>query len=305
MVENGIVYKSTGSNYKVKVNNAFVDCTLAGKYRLEGVKSTNPVSVGDQVRIQNGVIEDVLPRKNYIIRRSTNLSKRTHIIASNLDRVMIVASISKPRTSTGFIDRILVTCEAYSVPAMIVFNKSDLLNEEEKEYRDELMAEYTYLGYPSFATNAITGDGVETIRQELKDKNTLIIGHSGVGKSSLLNAIQPGLSVKTSGISKKHKKGMHTTTFAEMFDLQFGGSIIDTPGIKEFGLVRMQNEEIDDYFPEIFALKKSCKFNNCMHKNEPDCAVLIALEIGGIADFRYQNYLNILDSNAYTAWADD
>lgn len=305
MVENGIVYKSTGSNYKVKVNNEFVDCTLAGKYRLEGVKSTNPVSVGDVVSVHNGVIENVLPRKNYIIRRSTNLSKRTHVIASNLDRVMIVASISKPRTSTGFIDRILVTCEAYSVPAMIVFNKSDLLNEEEAEYRDELMAEYSFLGYPSFATNAMKGDGVDTIRQELKDKNTLIIGHSGVGKSSLLNAIQPGLSVKTSGISKKHEKGMHTTTFAEMFDLEFGGSIIDTPGIKEFGLVRMQNDEIADYFPEIFALKKSCKFNNCLHKNEPDCAVLKALEIGGIADFRYQNYLNFLDSNAYTAWADD
>lgn len=305
MVEQGIVYKSTGSNYKVKVNGNFIDCTLAGKYRLEGVKSTNPVAVGDQVLLHNGVIDDIVARRNYIIRQSTNLSKRTHIIASNLDRVMLVVSISKPRTSTGFIDRVLVTCEAYSVPAMIVFNKSDVLNADEIEYRDELMAEYSFLGYPSFATNALSGDGVEEVRTQLKDKNTLIIGHSGVGKSSLLNAIQPNLSVKTSVISKKHEKGMHTTTFAEMFDLEIGGSIVDTPGIKEFGLVRMQTEEIGDYFPEIFALKKSCKFNNCLHKNEPGCAVLKALELGGVADFRYQNYVNFVDSNAYISWADD
>lgn len=304
-MEQGIVYKSTGSNYKVKVNGVFVDAVLAGKYRLEGVKSTNPVSVGDVVSISNNVIEDVLPRKNYIIRTSTNLSKRTHVIASNLDFVMVVASISKPRTSTGFIDRILVTCEAYHIPAVLVFNKSDLLRKDEIEYRDELIAEYSFLGYPSMHTNALTGEGVDQVKDFLKEKTTLIIGHSGVGKSSLLNAVQPGLSVRTSSISKKHEKGMHTTTFAEMFDLEMGGAIVDTPGIKEFGLVRMSVDEIGDYFPEIFKLKSQCKFNNCLHKNEPDCAVLNALEIGGIADFRYQNYLNFVESNAYISWADD
>lgn len=305
MAKTGRVYKSTGSNYKVKSGERFYDVSLAGKFRLEGIKSTNPVAVGDEVLIENDCIEEVFPRKNYMIRQSTNLSKRTHILASNLDRVMIVASISKPRTSTGFIDRVLVTCEAYSIPAMIVFNKSDLLDSDEIEYRDELMEEYRFLGYPTFSSNALTKEGVDELKEELKDKNTLVIGHSGVGKSSLLNAIQPGLSVATGSISRKHQKGMHTTTFAEMFDLNIGGTIVDTPGIKEFGLVRMRKEEIGDYFPEIFRLKGKCKYNNCLHINEPGCAVLEGLEVGALADFRYKNYVNFVETTSYTAWADD
>jgi len=309
MLQTGTVYKSTGSNYRVKTGGVFTDCVLAGKYRLEGVKSTNPVAVSDIVSVHTGshpaVIEDVQERRNYIVRRATNLSKRTHIIASNLDRVMIVAAIAKPRTSTGFIDRILVTCEAYAIPAVIVFNKSDLLDEDEREYRDELMAEYSFLGYPAYASNALTGEGTDALRGLLKDRNTLIIGHSGVGKSSLMNRIEPGLDLRTRDISRKHEKGMHTTTFAEMHDLSFGGTIIDTPGVKEFGLVRMHDDEIGDYFPEILALKAGCRFNNCTHRNEPGCAVQAALEEGGIADFRFKNYLNILESNQYQPWADD
>lgn len=309
MLQKGIVYKSTGSSYRVKIGDSFTDCILAGKYRLEGIKSTNPVSVGDVVLVNTGgsqaVIEDIEERRNYIVRRATNLSKRTHIIASNLDRVLIVASIQKPRTSTGFIDRILVTCEAYDIPAAVVFNKSDLLGQEELEYRNELMAEYGFLGYPALSTNALSGEGTEALRQLLQNRNTLIIGHSGVGKSSLMNFIEPGLNLRTQSISLKHEKGMHTTTFAEMHDLSFGGTIIDTPGVKEFGLVRMHDDEIGDYFPEILALKGKCRFNNCTHRNEPGCAVQAALEEGGIAEFRFQNYLNILDSNQYQPWADD
>lgn len=309
MLQKGTVYKSTGSSYRVKLNGIFTDCVLAGKYRLEGVKSTNPLAVGDLVSVNTeghpAVIENIEPRRNYIIRRSVNLSKRTHIIASNLDRVMIMASISMPRTSTGFIDRILVTCEAYDIPAMIVFNKSDLLDEDERAYRDELIAEYSFLGYPSFATSATGGEGTAAVHEMLRGKNTLIIGHSGVGKSSLMNRIEPGLNLRTQSISRKHEKGMHTTTFAEMHDLHTGGTIIDTPGVKEFGLVRMHDTEIGDYFPEILALKDKCRFNNCTHRNEPGCAVQAALAEGGIADFRYRNYLNILESNLYQPWADD
>lgn len=298
-MEHGLVYKSTGSFYRVKVNDTWHDCILTGRYRLAGKRTTNPVAVGDEVSVntekQPYVIEDVKPRRNYIIRKSVNLSKESHVIASNMDLVLIVASVAKPRTSTGFIDRILVTAEAYGIPAAIVFNKADVLNEKETALATEYAEEFDFLGYKTFVASALDGTGIEPIREFLKGKTTLIIGHSGVGKSSLLNTLDTGLGLKTGSISKKHQKGTHTTTFAEMFDAGFGARIIDTPGVKEFGLVEIDPRDLGGYFPEIRTLSVNCKFYNCQHKEEPDCAVRAALETGGIAPFRYEDYLNMLE----------
>ncbi|MCG9912280.1 MAG: ribosome small subunit-dependent GTPase A [Flavobacteriales bacterium] len=296
----GLVYKSTGSFYKVKIGNTFEECVLAGKYRLEGKRTTNPVAVGDWVELNTEklppVIETISPRKNYIIRKSVNLSKEAHILASNIDLVLIVASVAKPRTSTGFINRILVTAEAYGIPAAVVFNKADLQNAKETAATAELAEEFDFLGYTSFITDALSHQGVDALRTFLEDKTLLVIGHSGVGKSSLLNALDPMLNVKTGGISKKHNKGMHTTTFAEMHDTSFGARIIDTPGVKEFGLVDIQPADVSGYFPEIRELRKKCRFHNCLHLEEPGCAVKEALETGEIAAFRFQDYLNILET---------
>jgi ribosome biogenesis GTPase len=296
----GEVYKSTGSFYKVKINGAFTECVLAGKYRLEGKRTTNPVSVGDRVEVNTEklppVIEQVLPRRNYIIRRSVNLSKEAHILASNMDLVLIVGSVAKPRTSTGFINRILVTAEAYGIPAAVVFNKADLLNAKEQEANRELAEEFDFLGYPTFVTDALSRQGVEQVKEFLKGKTVLVIGHSGVGKSTLLNALDPSLNVKTGAISKKHEKGMHTTTFAEMHDADFGACIIDTPGVKEFGLVDISAGDLSGYFPEIRELRKKCRFHNCLHLEEPGCAVKAALETGEIAAFRFRDYLNMLET---------
>lgn len=298
----GLVLRSTGSFYTIYHEGKTFECRLGGRMRLDELKHTNPVSVGDHVIISedgddNGLIIGVEERKNYLIRKSTNLSKQTHIVAANLDQLVILATLKMPRTSTGFIDRILITCEAYSIPAIVIFNKKDLLNEEELDDVEYYKEVYISLGYQSTIISTMNADDVEHVRHLLKDKTTLVTGHSGVGKSSLLNALDPVLTLRTGDISHKFKKGTHTTTFAEMHPLSFGGYVIDTPGIKEFGLVNMDKYEITDYFPELFKLKAHCRFNNCLHLNEPGCAVLEALDENRIAAFRYLNYVNMLETN--------
>jgi ribosome biogenesis GTPase len=297
----GLVMKSTGSWYLVKADNgSILECRLKGKIRLEDRKTTNPVAVGDIVELQmdedgSNQIVTILPRKNYIIRKSINLSKQAHIIASNLDQAILVATLVAPRTSLGFIDRFLVTAEAYGINAKIVFNKCDVLDEEMIELQNDIIKLYTDIGYQCYSISSFNNDDVEMIKGLLKDKTTLLSGHSGVGKTTLINAIDSKLDLRTGDISSAHLKGMHTTTFAELFPLSFGGNIIDSPGIKELGLVEMKKEEIGHYFPEIRALLNQCKFNNCIHVNEPHCAILKAVEEGRISEERYQSYLGILN----------
>jgi ribosome biogenesis GTPase len=297
----GLVMKSTGSWYLVKADNgSLLECRLKGKIRLEDRKTTNPVAVGDIVELQmdadgSNQIVTILPRKNYIIRKSINLSKQAHIIASNLDQAILVATLVAPRTSLGFIDRFLVTAEAYGINAKIVFNKCDVLDEEMIDLQNDIIKLYTDIGYQCYSISSFNNDDVEMIKGLLKDKTTLLSGHSGVGKTTLINAIDSKLDLRTGDISSAHLKGMHTTTFAELFPLSFGGNIIDSPGIKELGLVEMKKEEIGHYFPEIRALLNQCKFNNCIHVNEPHCAILKAVEEGRISEERYQSYLGILN----------
>lgn len=299
----GIVAKSTGSWYSVRLPNGnYLDCRLRGQFRLQGIKSTNPVAVGDHVEVSisneanEGIITSIGDRKNYVIRKATNLSKQTHIIAANLDQGILIATLAQPRTSMGFIDRFLCTCEAYEVPASIVFNKIDFYNKEQLELVDEYIAMYEQIGYPCFKTSALQPETVNDLKEHMKDKVSLLSGHSGVGKSSLINTIDENLDLKVGNISAYHEKGKHTTTFAEMFELSFGGFIIDTPGIKEFGLVNIQPEEVSHYFPEMLSRLNACKYYNCTHVNEPGCAVQAALEEGEIAVSRYNSYLSILDT---------
>ena len=295
----GLVLKSTGSNHKISTEKGILECKLGGRFRLEELKHTNPISVGDRVLISEGegnIIIDLLPRKNYLIRKATNLSKQTHIVAANIDQLIILASYKLPRTSTGFIDRVLATAEAYTIPATIVYNKTDLLNEKEIKEVQFYINTYDALGYTAIGVSAEDADSVEVLKQLVKGKTNLFTGHSGVGKSTLVNKIDPTLTLRTGVISDKFNKGKHTTTFAEMLPLSIGGYVIDTPGIKEFGMVRMDKHEVTDYFTEFFELKDQCKFNNCLHLNEPDCAVIRAVEEGKIAQFRFNNYLNILDT---------
>ena len=297
----GLVMKSTGSWYLVKTQNGnVIECRLKGKIRLDDRKTTNPVAVGDQVEIEsdkegNHQIAKILPRRNYIIRKSINLSKQAHIIASNLDQAILLVTMVAPRTSLGFIDRFLVTAEAYHIPAILAFNKKDILDKEGLDVQDEIIKLYSNIGYPCYSVSSLNKEDIDSFKHILKDKTTLIAGHSGVGKSTFVNAIEPSLTLKTGDISSAHLKGMHTTTFAELFNLSFGGHIIDSPGIKELGLVEMKKEEVGYYFPEIRIRMTQCKFNNCLHVNEPKCAILRALEEGDISKERYQSYLGILN----------
>jgi ribosome biogenesis GTPase len=298
---NGVVIKSTGSWYLVRAEDASVyKCRIRGKFRLEGIKSTSPVSVGDQVdfdlepKKETGVIVKIHERRNYIVRKSVNLSKQSHIIASNIDRAFLLITIDNPPTSTSFIDRFLVAAEAYHIPVTLLFNKVDTYSDEIAEIKDELCGIYTKIGYHCMEVSAKKGTHLDAVKALMQDKVSLFSGHSGVGKSTLVNAIEPGLNLKTLEISEQHQQGQHSTTFAEMHPLSFGGFIIDTPGIKGFGMVDFEKKEISGYFPEFFKLKQDCKFHNCMHIDEPKCAVKLGLEEDLIAPSRYFSYLQIV-----------
>lgn len=302
----GVVVKSTGSWYSVLTNDGVqLDCRIRGKFRIQGLKSTNPVAVGDRVLLDlNGedyLISKILERKNYIIRKSVNLSKQVHIIAANIDQAFLIVTLASPTTSVGFIDRFLVTAEAYQIPTVLVFNKVDLYDEFDREYHDEIVQMYTNSGYECIETSALDQINIDLLTTKMTAKVTLLSGHSGVGKSTLVNIIDPVLDLVTQQVSEAHNKGMHTTTFAEMYPLHFGGFIIDTPGIKGFGLVDVSEFELADYFPEILSLKGQCKFHNCKHVNEPKCAVKEAVALDKIHPVRYDSYLSILedDGNQY------
>lgn len=304
----GLVIKNTGSWYTVKTDDGnIVESKIKGNFRLKGIRSTNPVAVGDRVEIirnQEGTafISAIEDRRNYIIRKSQNLSKQSHIIAANVDQAFLIVTVNYPQTSTTFIDRFLASAEAYGVPVVLVFNKTDLLSEEERHYQDMMMTLYETVGYQCVAISAEKGDDVDTLLPLLHDKITLLSGNSGVGKSTLINRILPGVNLRTAEISDSHNTGMHTTTFSEMLLLPDGGYIIDTPGIKGFGTFNMEPEEISGFFKEIFRFSKDCRFNNCTHTHEPGCAVIKAVEDHYIAASRYQSYLSMLndkDENKY------
>lgn len=297
----GLVTKNTGSWYHVKTQEGDnVDCKLRGNFRLKGIKSTNPISVGDKVIFEKnedgtGLITAIEERKNYIIRRSSNLSKQSHIIASNIDLCFLVVTIAEPETSTVFIDRFLASAEAYRVPVCLVFNKIDTCDEDDLEYIDSLINLYDYIGYPCVKVSAFRGDGIDALKEMMNQKVVLFSGHSGVGKSTLVNALIPGSQLRTGAVSGYHGKGMHTTTFSEMIEVPSGGYVVDTPGIKGFGMVDMEKEQIYHYFREIFEISKDCRFNNCVHINEPSCAVRTAVTEHKISQSRYNSYLNMME----------
>ena len=299
----GIVYKSTGSWYAVLGQDGQMhECRIKGKFRVQGIKSTNPVAVGDVVQFEleqsgdtpHGVIFDIVERRNYMIRKSVNLSKQTQIIAANIDQALLLITLNNPPTLTPFIDRFLVTAEAYDIPVVLVFNKMDSYSVEERLEVDYLLSLYRSIGYTCLMVSALTGDGVDALKRIMEGKTSLVSGHSGVGKSTMINTISPGLDLRTGAISLQHAQGTHTTTFAEMFDLSFGGRIIDTPGIKGFGVVDMEQDQIGDYFPEFFALKSQCKYHNCTHMEEPFCAVKTALDQDKLAWSRYKSYVKLM-----------
>lgn len=300
-----LIYKSTGSWYIVKNESGKVfNARIKGKFKIdEDITSTNPIAVGDEVEIEmenetedSVIITEIYPRRNYIIRQSPSHKKQKHIVAANIDQSLLFATLKEPKTSSGFIDRFLITCEAYHVPAIIVFNKADLYKKKEQEKFEEWKTMYETIGYHVQLLSLETGEGVEELKSLLKDKITLLSGHSGVGKSTFINTIFPQFELKTQEVSGWSGKGLHTTTFAEMFDLPFGGKIIDTPGVREFGLFDFTKQELSHYFPEMKKLIHDCQFNNCLHINEPGCAVKAAVEGGNVSVERYISYYNILDT---------
>lgn len=305
-METGVIIKSVGSSYKVLCRgNRFIDCVLKGKFREKELRSTNPIAVGDNVRIEideknnSGIITELLDRRNYILRKASNLSKHTQIIAANIDQVFIMVTIIMPETPVEFIDRFLVTAEAYRIPAKIIFNKTDIYGTSERVKMEDLISLYKGIGYDCVPLSVNTGINLDILRDMMKDKVNLVAGNSGVGKSSLLNALNPLLKLKTEEISDYHKQGKHITTFPEMHILPSGGFVIDTPGIKGFGLVYMERNEIYHFFPEIFRYSKDCKFHNCLHLDEPCCAVRNAVKENKINILRYRSYKSILnDGNA-------
>lgn len=299
----GTVIKSTGSWYEVKAENTQTyTCRIRGKFRIKGIKTTNPVAVGDLVDFKlepnkkTGVITKIHSRKNYLLRRSINLSKQYHILASNIDQVFLVASVINPETTSVFMDRILVTAKAYDISVVILMNKIDLIKDNNilLKRKENIKQIYERIGYPVVEISAKTKYNVDRLKTLMQDKTSMFTGHSGAGKSSLINAVDNNLNLKTGKISATHTQGKHITTFAEMFPLDFGGQIIDTPGIRGFGIVDMKTEEIGDYFPEIFKLKHECKFNNCKHINEPDCRIKKAVENDEISLNRYKSYLQLI-----------
>lgn len=297
----GLIIKNTGSWYTVKTDDGrIVESKVKGNFRLKGIRSTSPVAVGDYVDIimnaeGTALISAIDDRKNYIIRKASNLSKQSQIIAANLDQALLIMTIKQPETSTTFIDRFLAGAEAYRVPVVLVFNKTDLLNDDERHYQQQMVELYETIGYPCIEISAETGMGIAQLQTLLKQKVTLVSGNSGVGKSTLINAIIPHADQRTAEISNAHGTGMHTTTFSEMIELAEGGYLIDTPGIKGFGTFDIEREELTSYFKEIFEFSKDCKFNNCTHTHEPGCAVLQAVENHYISVSRYQSYLNMLE----------
>ena len=308
-MKKGIVIKSTGSWYTVKTDDGnSIECRIKGNFRLKGIRSTNPIAVGDHVEITEqkednnsegaviGLITNIIERKNYIIRKSPNLSKESHIIAANIDQAFLIVTIKHPVTTTTFIDRFLVSAEAYRIPCRIIFNKIDLYNEAQTSLMNFLIDVYEKVGYHCLKISAKKDIGMDELKMMMKNKTNVFSGHSGVGKSTIINSIQPGTMLKTSIISDSHHSGKHTTTYSEMIDLDFGGFIIDTPGIKGFGLLEMAKEEISHYFPEMFGLLNNCQYYNCTHIHEPECAVKKAVTDGQIAESRYDTYLGLLDT---------
>jgi ribosome biogenesis GTPase len=301
-LEQGLVTKSTGSRYRVMFGNgSIVECTIKGKFRVKDLKTTNPVAVGDNVLFEfekkdnSGVITEVLDRKNYILRRSSNLSKQFQVIAANVDQVILMITIILPVTPVEFIDRFLITAEAYRVPASIIINKTDIYGEQENERMEQLISVYSNIGYECFRLSLTSGTGIGPVKERLENRITLLSGNSGVGKTTLLNILEPSLNLKTGEVSDYHKQGKHITTFPEMHRMPFGGYVIDTPGLRGFGVVDMERNEIYHFFPEIFRISKDCRFYNCLHLDEPGCAVRKAVEQGTINPMRYRSYVSILE----------
>ena len=297
----GLVIKNAGNEYLVKTDDGkLVECKIKGNFRIKDIKTTNPVAIGDQVRFEqqpdgSAMIYEISERQNYIIRRSSNLSKQAHILAANLDTAALIVTINYPETYTTFIDRYLATAEAYRIPACLIFNKTDCYNESELEYLEAMEYLYSSMGYPTFKVSGLQPDTLQDLMKFLDGKITLFSGNSGVGKSTLINALISGTKAKTGEISSYHKKGTHTTTFSEMYEIPTGGYIIDTPGVKGFGVLDMEKEEIGHYFRDIFPISRKCKFKNCTHTHEPGCAVIEAVDNHQIANSRYQSYLNIME----------
>ncbi len=303
-METGIVVKSVGSRYKVLTGSgSIIVCVLKGNLRVRGLRTTNPVAVGDNVKLipdkntTTGVITEILDRRNYILRKASNLSKQSQIIAANIDQAFLMATIKMPETPVEFIDRFLITAEAYSITAKIIFNKTDLYDQNEREMMETMISLYSKIGYECIRFSVKGGGDADALREKMKNRITLIAGNSGVGKSSLINLLHPGLNIKTEEISSYHKQGKHVTTFPEMYIMPFGGFVIDTPGLRGFGVVDMDRNEIYHFFPEIFRISEECKFYNCLHSDEPGCAVREAVEKGEIAFSRYRSYMSILNDN--------